>query len=136
MKKIAMKCTRLEYESIKELVGELVLKGKDDFIQCDYLCTSMTSGKVIMLSLRDIDADRKVYEKFDKDIFLNAYGIKVKKDKKTTMFKKAIKLIKALDNDHCNITYIGTDSGYSLNAQGDNELDGSFTITITGNKVK
>jgi hypothetical protein len=98
-----------------------------------YLTNALGGDKLFFTCVTD---DRKVYETFDKDVFLKACGIKVKKDKRTTMFKNALKIIKALDNDNCNITYIGTESGYAINAQGDTELDGSFTITITGNKSK
>ena len=132
MEKIAMKCTREEYESIREFVGDLVETSDKDFYEYNYLHTFRDNTVFMYIKTKSC----KSYETFDKDIFLKAFGIKVKKDKRTTMFKKALKLIKALNNEHCNITYIGTDSGYALNAQGDNELDGSFTITITGNKTK
>jgi hypothetical protein len=134
MEKIAMKCTRAEYESIKELVGKLVFTSEDDFEIYNYLVYKLDGCRMYSISCMDID--RKLYQKFDKYVFLNACGIKVKKDKRTSMFKKALKLIKALDNEDCNITYIGTDSGYDINEKGDTELDGSFTITITGNKTK
>ena len=141
MEKIAMKCTSIQFDNIeKDLInGGFIIYGITDFERCDYLCTNAWGNKEKISNFKTPDISnfgRKIYETFDKDIFLKSCGIKVKKDKKTTMFKKAIKLIKALDNEHCNITYIGTDSGYALNAQGDNELDGSFTITITGNKTK
>jgi len=70
MKLIAMRCTREQYESIKEFIGELNQKDKRDFNEYPYL-------------LNDDDgcfcfneyASRKVYETFDKDIFLEACGI-------------------------------------------------------------
>ena len=70
MKLIAMRCTREQYESIKEFIGELKQKDKRDFNEYPYL-------------LNDDDgcfcfnkyASRKVYENFDKDIFLEACEI-------------------------------------------------------------
>jgi hypothetical protein len=161
MEKIAMKCTKAEYESIRKFVGELVETSDKDFHEYNYLYTWKDNDVFMYIKTGSC----RVYETFNKAIFLKACGIKVSKvskvkinlldveealgkdtivaintrvnkDKKKSMFKKAIKIIKALDNDHCNITYIGTDSGYAINSQGDNELDGSFTITITGNETK
>jgi hypothetical protein len=132
VEEISMKCTREQYESIIHLVGKLTQISNDDFVNWKYL-NNYRDGTVFMY---DKSRDRIIYETFDKDIFLKACGIKVKKDKTKTMFKKTLKLIKALDNKCCYITYVSTDSGYTQNMQGDTVPDGSFTITIMGNKNK
>ena len=92
MEKIAMRCTRVQYESIKEFVGELRLEDPNDFEIYDYLCTSKTKERVIMLALRYIDNDRKVYETFDKDIFLKACGIKTPKISINYNYEKVVSL--------------------------------------------
>jgi hypothetical protein len=72
VERIAMKCTREEYESIKNIIGDLDTTCKDDFILFNYLCND-TRKSCMMYSPNFFD--RKVYETFDKDIFLKACGI-------------------------------------------------------------
>ena len=208
MEKIAMKCTRAEYESIKEFVGELTNPSKDDFKSYNYLTNCSSKKTVYMISKGFVDHDKKIYETFDKDVFLKASGIvpkiavgiikqailidvikstekrkedsfwslnmgisketikslrttvsnveinlldveealgkdtivaintRVKKGKRKKMFKKTIKLLKSFDELNFDINIIDTQYGYGRNAEGEHERDGSFTITIKGNKTK
>ena len=71
MKLIAMRCTREQYESIKEFIGELNQKDKRDFNEYPYLLNDEDG----FFAFNKCFADRKVYENFDKDIFLEACGI-------------------------------------------------------------
>jgi hypothetical protein len=161
MEKIAMKCTRAEYESIKEFVGELENISKADFVTYNYLTICSRFKTLYMVSKDIVDLDKKIYETFDKDVFLNACGIKiskvkinlldaeealgkdtmvaintrVKKDKKKSMLQKAIKQLKDLDKLGFDIQVIDEHYGYTINS-GEYKRDGSFTITITGNKTK
>jgi hypothetical protein len=59
-----------------------------------------------------------------------------KKDKRKKMFKKTIKLLKSFDDLNFDINVIDTQYGYCRNAEGEYKRDGSFTMTITGNKTK
>ncbi|CAH56649.1 hypothetical protein PHG11b_22 [Flavobacterium phage 11b] len=77
--------------------------------------------------------DLKIYDLETKEY---AEIIKYKKDKRTKMLKKTIKLLKSFNELNFDINYIGTEYGYELNEEGEHERDGSFTITITGNKTK
>jgi hypothetical protein len=132
MEKIAMKCTRAEYESIKEFVGELVETSDKDFHEYNYLHTFRDNTVFMYIKTKSC----KSYETFNKDVFLKACGIKVKKDKRKKMFKKTIKLLKYLDDLNFDINMIDTQYGYCRDAEGEYERDGSFTITIKGNKTK
>lgn len=67
---IAMRCTRENYESIKEFVGELKQQDELDFNEYNYLLND-EYGCFAFIS----HEGRKVYETFDKDIFLEACGI-------------------------------------------------------------
>jgi phosphopentomutase len=132
MEKIAMKCTRAEYESIKEFVGELVEKSDKDFHEYNYLHT--WKDNTVFMYIKN--GSCRVYETFDKDVFLKACGIKVKKDKRKKMFKKTIKLLKSFNELNFNINAIDTEYGYCRDAEGEHERDGSCTITIKVNKTK
>jgi hypothetical protein len=124
MEKIAMKCTRAEYEGIRDFIGDLDFISTDDFYKYNYLINNhiITNNCYIGHS----KPERKVYETFDKAIFLKACGIKVKKDKRKKMFKKTIKLLKSFDELNFDIQSIDTEYG----------TDGFFKITIIGNKTK
>jgi hypothetical protein len=135
MEKIAMKCTREQYESIKELVGELDNKSTFDFNQYKYL-KNYADGNCTMFTSEVIYQPRKIYETFDRAIFLKACGIKVKKDKRKKMFKKTIKLLKSFDELNFDINTINSEYGYDIDQDGNKFLDGTFEITITGNKHK
>jgi hypothetical protein len=123
MKNIAMKCSKKEYESIKDVIGKIKCPSPEDFTEYNYLL-NYSDGTVQMYN--NSMGHRKVYETFDKDVFLKACGIKVKKDKRKKMFKKTIKLLKSFDNLNFDIQSIDTQYG----------TDGTFEITITGNKTK
>jgi hypothetical protein len=72
MELIAMKCTRHQYESIKEYIGELQHQSEGDFTRYKYL-TNSASG---ICSMEYGPAENKtVYRTFDKDIFLKACGL-------------------------------------------------------------
>ena len=73
MELIAMKCTRAEYESIKDQVGPLSMENAQDFTFYDYLI-NIKSGYVQMDRYFN-GPHRKEYKTFDKDIFLKACGI-------------------------------------------------------------
>ena len=136
MEKIAMKCTREQYESIKEFIGELKDTSIGDFVKYNYLVNNYSS-RVHSFGMLQEPADfRLKYETFDKDIFLKACGIVVKKEKSNDMLNRAIELLEQLDRQGLEINYLNADYGYSTNSEGNNELSGSFTITITGNKTK
>ena len=122
MEKIAMKCTRAEYESIKEFVGELVETSDKDFHEYNYLYTFRQNAVFMYIK----NGSCKSYEIFNKDVFLKACGIKVKKDKRQKMFKKTIELLKSFHDLNFNIRSVDTEYG----------TDGFFKITITGNKTK
>jgi hypothetical protein len=132
MENIAMKCTRAEYESIKEFVGELTETDHKDFNQYNYLHTWKDNTVFMYIKTGSC----RVYETFDKDIFLKAFGIKVKKDKRKKMFKKTIKLLKSFDDLNFDINTVDIEYGYFRNAEGEHERDGSCTITIKENKTK
>ena len=150
MENIAMKCTRKEYYSMREQLLNANIKESDFLFSFadneNVYLTNSFGGNELLFSC--VTYGRTVYETFDKDIFLKACGIEIPKteileefnkrlgDKRIAMFKKAQSVVRGLGAEHCNITYIGTDSGYAINAEGGTELDGSFTITITGNKTK
>ena len=122
MEKIAMKCTRAEYESIKKFIGKLENQSEGDFVNFNYLC-NFENSKPHMFNPC---ISRKVYHEFNKNIFLKACDIKVKKDKRKKMFKKTIKLLKSFDELNFDIKAIDNEYG----------TDGFFKITITGNKTK
>jgi hypothetical protein len=125
MEKIAMKCTEAQYESIREFVGELRYKSDCDFDKINYLINDFAdTGVNTFVSVPS--TDRLFYETFNKDVFLKACGIKIKKDKRKKMFKKTIKLLKSFDELNFDIQSIDTQYG----------TDGFFEITITGNKTK
>ena len=74
--KIAMKCTRAEYESIKEYIGDLKNTCDSDFDRYKYLSTPYDGvGQSSLLSKSFMDADRRVYKTFDKVVYLKACGI-------------------------------------------------------------
>jgi hypothetical protein len=132
MEKIAMKCTRAEYESIKEFVGELVETSDKDFHEYNYLHTFRDNTVFMYIKTKSC----KSYEKFDKYIFLKAFGIKIKKDKREKMFKKTIKQLKSFHELNFDINTVDIEYGYFRNAEGEHERDGSCTITIKVNKTK
>jgi hypothetical protein len=76
VERIAMKCNREEYESIKNIIGDLDSPNEDDFIFYNYLCNDV-GNSFQMYSPKFFR--RKVYETFDKDIFLKACGIETPK---------------------------------------------------------
>tara|TARA_R110000772_G_scaffold238779_1_gene350790 strand:- start:93 stop:494 length:402 start_codon:yes stop_codon:yes gene_type:complete len=133
MEKIAMKCTRAEYESIKDIIGKIKNPSHEDFTKYNYLL-NYSDGGVQMYD--NSMGHREVYETFDKAIFLKACGIKVNKDKRKKMFKKTIKLLKSFDELNFDINTVDIEYGYFTNAEGEHERDGGFTITIKGNKTK
>ncbi len=133
MGNIAMKCSKKEYKSIKDIVGKLKNPSREDFTEYNYLL-NYSDGRVQMYD--NSMGHRKVYETFDKDIFLKAFGIKVKKDKREKMFKKTIKQLKSFHELNFDINTVDIEYGYFCNAEGEHERDGSCTITITGNKTK
>jgi hypothetical protein len=118
MEAISMKCTRDQYESMRQ---ELLLgKIKESNFLFDfygqpnvYLTNDFGNELIFSCTL----FDRKVYETFDKDVFLKACGIQVNKDEKTSMLETVINLIEDLD-----IKVINTEYG-----------DGTFKMTIKGN---
>ena len=79
MEKIAMKCTREQYESIKEFIGDLKDTSIGDFVKYNYLVNNYCS-RVHSFGMLQEPADfRLKYETFDKDIFLKACGIETPK---------------------------------------------------------
>jgi len=73
-----MKCTQEEFDSIKDLI--LDLNGNiGDFYTYPYLMTCWGNGRKIGNSNSMDFNNRKVYEYFDKDIFLKACDIEVDK---------------------------------------------------------
>jgi hypothetical protein len=79
MEAIAMKMTQEEFDSIKMLLD---IKQLDSFSSCPYLVNNFqgifkTITNVSIYSKKDFN--RKVYEYFDKDIFLKACDIEVDK---------------------------------------------------------
>jgi hypothetical protein len=76
VERIAMKCTRAEYESIKCFVGKLTGTNKKDFIAYTYLLNDYEDNSCCMDEVIHSDMkSRKIYETFDKNIFLKACGI-------------------------------------------------------------
>ena len=87
LKEIKMKCTREEYDSIKHLVGELAVSDKKDFEDYNYLVTDLQDNNVYMFY-----GDEEAYEKFDKNIFLNAYGTETPKISIDYNYEKLVSL--------------------------------------------
>jgi hypothetical protein len=75
MELIAMRCTREQYESVKDKVGELEWKHCDDFIEYEYIC-NLEEGGILMSGASDFN-HRKIYEQFDKEILFKALDIEV-----------------------------------------------------------
>ena len=124
MELIAMKCTREQYESMSGFLN-LIEQSANDFKRYGYLANKV-DNLVAMYDKDLLSKTRIIYEKFNKDVFLKSCGIKVKKDKETTIFKQTINLLKGLNKLKRNINSVDTE--YST--------DGSYKITITGNKNK
>ena len=96
MEKIAMKCTREEYESMRqELLKANIQEDWELFRYCGnpgfYLTNDFGVDTLYFTSVTD---GRRIYSAFDKDVFLKACGIKVKKDKKKISVKVRLKEIK------------------------------------------
>ena len=72
MEAIGMKCTREEYESIREFVGELTVPDSKDFGEFNYLHINDDDGTIFMHYKHN---GIKNYETFDKDVFLKAFVI-------------------------------------------------------------
>jgi hypothetical protein len=74
MEYIAMKCTREQYESIKENIGELTCQCPTDFVFFDYLVNG-PDGAYMDTRGSNLGANVKVYDAFNADIFLKACDI-------------------------------------------------------------
>ena len=88
MEKIAMKCTREEYYTIKDLIGNLTNPSEDDFVTYNYLCNYQDSGPQMFHPSKS----RKVYHDFNKDIFLKACGIETPKISIDYNYEKVVSL--------------------------------------------
>lgn len=75
MELIAMRCTREQYESVKDKVGELKWISKYDFNDYEYLCNTTDFEGIFMCE--DPMNHRKFYEQFDKEILFKALDIEV-----------------------------------------------------------
>lgn len=102
-----MKCTKEQYESIKEYVGDLQRKHPGDFKEFNYL--TFYKGKSYMY--RNQFLNTEVYETFDKDVLLKACGI----DPNAALFNKVREHFK--DAEDCVSLLGGTFkmSEYDLN---------------------
>ena len=74
MESISMRCTKEQYESIKEFIGELERPSPDDFIKYNFLTNGYTGGKKGFMVKEGLTSG-KIHLSFNKDVFLKACGI-------------------------------------------------------------
>ena len=137
--KIAMKCTRAEYESIKEYIGDLKNTCESDFDRYKYLSTPYDGvGQSSLLSKSFMDSDRRVYKTFDKVVYLKACGIDPNKiifDMVREHFKDAEKCISLLGNtfkiEECDFETLNIDCGTVFVKR-----KGSFEVSLYELKTK
>jgi len=75
-RKIAMRCTQEQFESIKDRINYLNISCWKKY---PYLMTNWMEEDLVSNSNKDDFWDREIYETFNADIFLEACGVEVEK---------------------------------------------------------
>ena len=81
MESIAMRMTKEEFDSIKCFITLPIYLNSNDFKKYCWVTNDRNTEGVVsnLMHANNANFDRKVYEYFDKDIFLNACDIEVEK---------------------------------------------------------